>query len=169
MRRASTFISWGIPELRKSLRRDFRSLWPHPTAGGGFQPRLRFAATLKTYRRCSARSGAIHDPHRVFAGIQPLAFVPNELLLDVGVCVLRPAYSLGICCKLGVAIFTYAKHRNIFLTLDDPKLAFRSSDPYGCCSAGIARRSMTVMALLDFVWDGLKGHERHRVGLRRRE
>ena len=39
---------------------------------------------------CSVRFGAFaHDPHRVFAGIQPLAFVRNELLLDVGVCILR--------------------------------------------------------------------------------
>jgi hypothetical protein len=39
---------------------------------------------------CSVRFGAFaHDPHRVFAGIQPLAFVRNELLLDVGVCILE--------------------------------------------------------------------------------
>jgi hypothetical protein len=38
---------------------------------------------------------------------------------------LRSAYSLGICRELGIAIFTHAKHRNIILSFDDPKLAFR--------------------------------------------
>jgi hypothetical protein len=47
------------------------------------------------------------------------------LFLDVGVCILRSAYSLGICRELGIAIFTHAKHRNIILSFDDPKLAFR--------------------------------------------
>jgi hypothetical protein len=44
-------------------------------------------------------------PHRVFAGIQPLAFVCNELFLDVGVCILRSAYSLGDLPR--------TQHRNI--------------------------------------------------------
>jgi hypothetical protein len=43
----------------------------------------------------------------------PVAFVRNELFLDVGVCILRLGDSLGICRELGVAIFTKAKHRNI--------------------------------------------------------
>lgn len=72
------------------------------------------------------RSGAFaHDPHSVLAGIQPLAFVRDELFLDVGVCILRSAYSLGICRELGIATFTNAKHRHIILSFDDPKLAFR--------------------------------------------
>ena len=75
----------------------------------------------------------------------------NELFLDVGVCILRSAYSLGIYRELGIAIFTHAKHRNIILSFDEPKLAFRSSDTDGCCSASIARRSLTVMELLNFV------------------
>lgn len=75
---------------------------------------------------CSVRFGAFaHDPHCVLAGIQPLAFVRDELFLDVGVCILRSAYSLGICRELGIAIFTHAKHREIILSFDDPKLAFR--------------------------------------------
>lgn len=98
------------------------------------------------------RFGAFaHDPHRVLASIQPLAFVRDELFLDVGVCILRSAYSLGTCRELGIAIFTHAKHRNIILSFDDPKLAFRSSDTDGYCSASIARRSLTVMELLNFV------------------
>jgi hypothetical protein len=102
---------------------------------------------------CSVRFGRSSPtiPHRVFAGIQPIAFVCNELLLDVGVCILRTAYSLGICRELGIAIFTYAKHRNIILSFDDPEIAFRSSDTDGRCSASIARRSLTVMELLNFV------------------
>jgi hypothetical protein len=75
---------------------------------------------------CSALFGAsAHHPHRVLAGIQPLAFVRDELFLDVGVCILRSAYSLGICRELGIATFTHAKHRDIILSFDDPKLAFR--------------------------------------------
>jgi len=93
----------------------------------------------------------VHDPQRVLAGSQPLAFVCNELFLNVVVCVLRSAYSLGICRELGIAIFTHAKHRNIILSFDDPKLALRSSDPDRSCSAGSARRSLTVMELLNFV------------------
>ncbi len=35
-----------------------------------------------------------HDPHPVLAGIEPLAFVRDELFLDVGVCILgRPIVS----------------------------------------------------------------------------
>jgi hypothetical protein len=75
---------------------------------------------------CSVRFGAFaHDPRRVFAGIQSLAFVRDELFLDAGVCILRLVYSLGIYRELGIAIFTHAKHRNIILSFDDPKLAFR--------------------------------------------
>ena len=55
----------------------------------------------------------------------PLAFVRDELFLDAGVCILRSAYSLGTCRELDIAIFTHAKHRNIILSFDDPKLAFR--------------------------------------------
>ena len=84
-------------------------------------------------------------------------------------CILRLVYSFGICRELGITIFTQAKHRNIILSLDDPKLAFRSSDTEGYCSASIARRSLTVMELLNFVQDGLNRHESHRLGLRRRE
>jgi hypothetical protein len=51
--------------------------------------------------------------------------VRDELFLDVGVCILRSAYSLGICRELGIATFTHAKHRDIILSFDDPKLAFR--------------------------------------------
>ena len=64
---------------------------------------------------CSVRSGAsAHDPHRVLAGIQPLAFVRDELFLDVGVCILRSAYSLGICRELGIPhlIATIAAQEN---------------------------------------------------------
>jgi hypothetical protein len=110
-----------------------------------------------------------HDPYGVFAGIESLAFVRNELFLDVDVCIPRSAYSLGICRKLGVAILTDAKHRNIILSSDDPKLAFRSPDAGGCCSANIAQRPLTVMELLGFVQDGLNRHEWHRLGLRRQE
>jgi hypothetical protein len=59
------------------------------------------------------------------ASIQLLAFVRDELFLDAGVCILRSAYSLGIYRELGIAIFTHAMHRNIILSFDDPKLAFR--------------------------------------------
>jgi len=92
--------------------------------------------------RCAPCDSAAfaHDSHRVFAVIQPVAFVRNELFLDVGVCILGSAYGLGICRELGTATFTHAKHRNIILSFDDPKLAFRSSDTDGCCSASIARR-----------------------------
>ena len=77
---------------------------------------------------CSALFGAsAHDPHRVLAGIQPLAFVRDELFLDVGVCILRSAYSLGICRELGIATFTHAKHRDIILSFDDPKLCVSPS------------------------------------------
>jgi hypothetical protein len=86
-----------------------------------------------------------------FRGLSRLAFVCNELFLDVGVCILRSAYSLGIYREPGIAIFTHAKHRNIIVSFDDPKLTFRSSDTDGCRSAGIARRSLTVMELLNFV------------------
>jgi hypothetical protein len=81
----------------------------------------------------------------------PPAFVRDELFLDEGVCILRPADSLRICRELGIAIFTYAKHRNIVLSFDDPKLAFRSFDTDGCCSTRIARRSLMVMELLKLV------------------
>jgi hypothetical protein len=75
---------------------------------------------------CSVRFGAFaHDPHRVLVGIRPLAFVRDELFLDVSVCILRSAYSLGICRELGIATFTNAEHRDIILSFDDPKLAFR--------------------------------------------
>ena len=71
------------------------------------------------------RSGAFaHDPHSVLAGIQPLAFVRDELFLDVGVCILRSADSLRICRELGIATITNAKHRDIIPPSDDPKLAF---------------------------------------------
>jgi hypothetical protein len=50
--------------------------------------------------------------------------------LDVGVCILRLAYSLGICRELGIAIFTHAKHRNIILSFDDPKFAFRHAPSF---------------------------------------
>jgi hypothetical protein len=80
------------------------------------------ATVMDSVPMCSVRFGILRpDPHRVFAGIQPLAFVCNELFLDVGVCILRSAYSLGICRELGIAIFTHAKHRNIILSFDDPK------------------------------------------------
>ena len=93
---------------------------------------------------CSCDSAAFaHAPHGVFVASQPLAFVRNELFLDVGVCILRSAYSLGICRELGIATLTHAKHRNIVLSFDDPEIAFRSSDTDGCCSASIARRSLT--------------------------
>ena len=74
-----------------------------------------------------------HDPHGVLAGIQPFAFVRDELFLDVCVCILGSAYSLGICRELGIAILTHSKHRKIILSLDDPKLAFRHaiSFPHG--------------------------------------
>jgi hypothetical protein len=76
--------------------------------------------------------------------------VRNELFLEVGVCILRPAYSLGICRETGIATFTHAKHRNIVLSFDNPKLAFRGSHTGGCCAASIARRLLTVMELLNF-------------------
>lgn len=92
--------------------------------------------------RCAQCDSAtyVQDSHRVFAGIQPVAFVRSELFLDAGVSVLGSAYGLGIHRELGKATFTQAKHRNIVLSFDDPKLAFRSSDTDGCCSASIARR-----------------------------
>ena len=43
----------------------------------------------------------------------------------MGALAFRSAYSLGICRELGIAIFTHAKHREIILSFDDPKLAFR--------------------------------------------
>ena len=49
----------------------------------------------------------------------------DELFLDDGVCILRPADGLRICRELGIAIFTYARHRNIVLSFDDPKPACR--------------------------------------------
>jgi hypothetical protein len=109
-------------------------------------------STLRTASRCDQCDSAAftYDPHRVFAGILPLAFVSNELFLDVGVCILRSADSLGICRELDITIFTHAKHRNIILSFDDPKLALHSSDTDGHCSASIARRSLTVMELLNF-------------------
>ena len=59
-----------------------------------------------------------HHPHRVLAGVQPLAFVRDELFLDAGEWrILRSAYSLGICRELGIAIFTHVKHRNIIFCL----------------------------------------------------
>jgi hypothetical protein len=108
---------------------------------------------LWTASRCAPCDSAAfaHDPHRVFAGIQPIAFVRNELFLDVGVCIPRLAYSLGICRELGIATFAHAKHRNIILSFDDPKLAFRSSDTEGYCSATITRRSLTGRELLNVV------------------
>jgi hypothetical protein len=108
---------------------------------------------LWTASRCAPCDSAAlaHDPHRVFAGIQPIAFVRNELFLDVGVCINRPAYRLGICRELGPTTFADAKHRNIILSFDDPKLAFRNSGPDGCCSAAIASRSLTGRELLNVV------------------
>jgi hypothetical protein len=83
---------------------------------------------LWTASRCARCDSAafVHDSYRVVAGIQPVAFVRNELFLDVGVCILGSAYGLWICRELGTATFTHAKHRNIILSFDDPKLAFRS-------------------------------------------
>ena len=81
--------------------------------------RPRYDDVLSAIRRVRSRSALR------FAGIQPLAFVRDELFLDVGVCILRSAYSLRICRELGIAIFTHAKHREIILSFDDPKLAFR--------------------------------------------
>jgi len=57
-------------------------------------------------------------------GEKPLAFVRDELFLNEDVCILRSAYRFGIRRELGIAIFTHAKHRNIILSFDDPKLAF---------------------------------------------
>jgi hypothetical protein len=59
------------------------------------------------------------------AGVQPLAFVHDELFLYEGVRILRSAYSSGICRELGIARFTHAKHGNILLPFEDPKPAFR--------------------------------------------
>jgi hypothetical protein len=95
----------------------------------------------------------------------PLAFVRDKLLLDEGVCILRPADSFRIRREFCVAIFTYAKHRNIVLPFDDPKLAFRRSYTDGCCSTRIGRRSPMVMELLKFVENGLTSHELHRSEL----
>jgi hypothetical protein len=92
---------------------------------------------------------AIYSFH--FCWHPPLAFVCNELFLDVGVCILGLTYRLGICRKLSIAIFTHAKHRNVIFSFDDPKLAFRSSDTDGRCSASIVRRTLTVRELLYLV------------------
>jgi hypothetical protein len=80
------------------------------------------------------------------AGIQPLAFVRDGLFLDVGVCILRSVCSLGICRELGIATFTHAEHRDVILSFDDPKLAFRHalSFPQGgpdCYPVEISRSS----------------------------
>ena len=109
-----------------------------------------------------------HDPRRVFPGIQALAFVRDELLLDVGVSILRSAYSRGVCRELGIAIFTNTKHGNIIFSFDDPEFALRNSGADGCCSGSIARRSLMVM---DFnsVQNGLDGYEKHRSAFRLRE
>jgi hypothetical protein len=59
----------------------------------------------------------------------------DELFLNEGVRILRPAYCFGIRRELGVAVFTQAQHRNIILSFDDPKRAFHhatsspSADP----------------------------------------
>jgi hypothetical protein len=69
---------------------------------GGFECYRLLATVMDSVPMCSVRFGILRpDPHRVFAGIQPLAFVCNELFLDVGVCILRSACSLGICRELG--------------------------------------------------------------------
>lgn len=103
-----------------------------------------------------------------FPGIQALAFVRDELLLDVGVGILRSAYSRGVCRELGIAIFTNTKHGNIIFSFDDPEFALRNSGADGCCSARIARRSLMIM---DFnsVQNGLDGYEKHRSAFRPRE
>ena len=56
----------------------------------------------------------------------------DELFLDVGVCILRSAYGLGICRELNMAMLADAKHREIILSFDNPKLSFRRvlSPPY---------------------------------------
>jgi hypothetical protein len=107
------------------------------------------------------------DPHRVFPGIQALAFVRNELLLDVGVGILRSADSRGVCRELGIAIFTNTKHGNIIFSFDDPEFALRNSGADGCCSGSMARRSLMV----DFnsVQNGLDRYEKHRSAFRLRE
>jgi hypothetical protein len=73
---------------------------------------------------------ARRDPGGGLAGNLGFAFVRDELFLDVGVCILSLAYSVGIYRELGVAIFTHAKHRNIVLPLDDPKLKFRHGNSF---------------------------------------
>jgi len=59
------------------------------------------------------------------AGVRPIAFVRDELLLDEGVCILRSANSRRICDEIGSATFTHAKHRNIVFSFHDSKLALR--------------------------------------------
>ena len=112
-------------------------------------------------RMCSVRFGApsLHDPHRVLAGFQPLAFVRDELFLDVGVCILRSAYRLRICRELGIATFTNAKYRDIILSFDDPKLAFRHALSFpqdGPVKAGInltfTRTERGACALRESPW-----------------
>jgi hypothetical protein len=64
-------------------------------------------------------------------GVQPLAFVRDELFLNEGVRILGSAYRFGIRRELSFAVFTHAQHRNIILSPDDPKPAFHhaSSSP----------------------------------------
>jgi hypothetical protein len=61
-----------------------------------------------------------------FAGIQAHASMRNELMLQVGVRILRSAYGVGICRELGTAIFAHTKHGNIILSFDDPELVRRN-------------------------------------------
>jgi hypothetical protein len=51
--------------------------------------------------------------------------VSDELSLDISVCVLSLAHTLGMRCELGITVFTHAKHRDIFSSFDDPKSTFR--------------------------------------------
>ena len=87
---------------------------------------------LRSYRRWKLvlLGSFSHDPGGGLAGSLGFAFVRDELFLDVGVCILSLAYSVGIYRELGVTIFTHAKHRNIVLPLDDPKLTIRRAHSF---------------------------------------
>ena len=112
---------------------------------------------------CSSSIRLVHDPRRVLAGILSPALVCDELFLDLGVCILRSAYSLWVYRELRSATFTNAKHRDIAFSFDDPKLAFRHGNTsYGSLRAnwGSACFQMGKLSLPNVVAAGT----RHGVG-----
>jgi hypothetical protein len=97
---------------------------------GPCEQRFRRIQSENEDKKLLALGSFSHDPGSGLTGARSLAFVRDELFLDIGVCILGLAYSRRICGELGITVFTHAKHRKVVLPFDDPKLAFRHAPSF---------------------------------------